>query len=48
MRDAFVSINSDGLYCITLRESQEIKKHVVANTYHEIGGIIANWLDGQS
>ena len=48
MRDALVSVGRDGLYHIKLRESEVVKKRAVANTYHEIGGIIANWLDGQS
>jgi len=47
MRDAFVSIDSSGFYHITLRESQVIKKQLHTGNYHEIGGIIATWLDGE-
>ena len=45
MRDIFITFSHrTGLYTITLRESQEIKDTRTTNNYHDISGIVSNWI----
>jgi hypothetical protein len=44
MRDVLITADRDGAYILTLRQNQVVVTRCRILIYHEIGGVVSNWI----